>query len=113
MKVDTICSRMGYSATHETEKSQEEPGSIYVDYMKLKNEFECEKKLRQKMADKAAALEKQLGSEKKRVEELKFIRENDNLEIIRLEKLLHNKTNNINVRIQRAHHFYRYCKRKR
>jgi predicted transposase YbfD/YdcC len=54
--------------------------------IKLRNELECEKRLRQKMADKVAELEKQLAAEKQKKEEHKFIREHDNQEIIRLEK---------------------------
>lgn len=40
------------------------------------------------MADRVSDLEKLLLSEKKKVEEHRFIRENDNQEIIRLEKEL-------------------------
>jgi len=44
MRVDTICSKFGYN---ETDKSIDEtPGGVYVEYMKLKNELECERKLR-------------------------------------------------------------------
>ena len=52
---------------------------------KLKEQVECETKLRQKMADKVGELQKRLDVEEKRAEELKFIRENDNIEVIRLE----------------------------
>lgn len=38
------------------------------------------------MADRVTELEKQLVTEKKKVADYKFIRENDNQEIIRLEK---------------------------
>lgn len=45
MRVDTICSKMGI--TNETEKSIDDtPGNVFVDMIKIKNELECEKKLR-------------------------------------------------------------------
>ncbi|CDW82131.1 UNKNOWN [Stylonychia lemnae] len=84
MRVDTICNKMGYT---ETDKSFDEtPGGVYVELMKAKNELECERKLRQKLATRVLDLEKQLIKEKSRVDDYKFIRENDNQEIIRLEQ---------------------------
>eukprot|EP00347_Sterkiella_histriomuscorum_P002083 403369540 len=99
MRVDTICTKMGY--TNETNQSMDDtPGNVFVDMIKLKNELDCEKKLRQKMADRVSELQRQLTSDKKRIEEHKFIRENDNQEIIRLEKELQNFTQTV-VRLER------------
>ena len=82
MRVDTICSKMGV----ETNKSCDDISpNLYLDFQKMKNELECEKKLRQKMAERVSTLEKLLAEEKKKTSDLKFIRENDNQEIIRLE----------------------------
>jgi len=75
MRVDTICTKMGL----ETDKSIDiESGSTFIDVVKARNDLECEKKLRQKMADKVTELEKKLQAERKKAAELKFIRENDN-----------------------------------
>ena len=81
MRVDSLCTRMGL----DSEKSLDDP-SLFLDLARLKDDLETEKKLRQKMADRVVDLEKLLSAEKKKTAELRFIRQNDNEEIIRLEK---------------------------
>lgn len=83
MRVDTIYSKIGI----ETDKSMDGDitPNMYIEFQKIKQEFELEKKLRQKMADKVGELQKQVDGERKKNSELKFIRDNDNKEIIRLE----------------------------
>jgi len=94
MRVDTICTRMGL----ESEKSIDETkGSLFVDLAKVKEEFETEKRLRQKMADRVSEVESLLQVEKKKNAELKFIRQNDNDEIIRLEKEVQKLTQTVIV----------------
>ena len=61
-------------------------------------EYECEKRLRQKMAEKVGDLQSKLDEERQKSKELKFIREKDNEEIIRLEQDLNTKTEYVVVR---------------
>ena len=93
MRVDSLCTRMGF----DSEKSLDDP-SLFLDLARLKDDLDMEKKLRQKMADRVVDLEKLLTAEKKKTAELRFIRQNDNEEIIRLEKQVQSLVEKIFVR---------------
>jgi hypothetical protein len=58
MKVDTICNKIGIETDKSFDAADMPPPNLYLEFQKLKQELECEKKLRQKMADKVSILEK-------------------------------------------------------